>query len=88
MPLLSSKRQVTLPKDLCDRLGLAIGNDLNILEHEGRITILKRTKGASKGVLSHVKINRDVTEAESRDDAMTKAGRGARSKTGKRRATA
>jgi len=53
------------------------GDDLQILEHEGRITILKRVKGASKGVLSHVKINRHVSDAESRDDAMAKAGRGA-----------
>jgi len=88
MPLLSSKRQLTLPKDLCDRLALAVGDDLTILEHEGRITILKRTKGASKGVLSQAKINRDVTEAASRDDAMAKAGRGARSKDGEWRALA
>jgi AbrB family looped-hinge helix DNA binding protein len=77
MPVLSPKRQVTLPKELCDRLKVEPGDDLQILEHEGRITILKRVKGASKGVLRHVKVNRQVSDAESRDDAMAKAGRGA-----------
>lgn len=77
MPVLSPKRQVTLPKELCDRLQVLPGDDLQILEHDGKITILKRVKGASKGVLSHVKINRQVSDAESRDDAMEKAGRGA-----------
>ncbi len=76
MPVLSPKRQVTLPKELCDRLEVMPGDDLQILEHEGRITILKRSKGASRGVLSHIKINRGVSDSESRDDSMGKAGRG------------
>ncbi len=77
MPVLSPKRQVTLPKELCDRLSVEPGDDLQILEHEGRITILKRSKGASKGVLSHVVVNPKVSDEQSRDDAMAKAGRGA-----------
>lgn len=76
MPVLSPKRQVTLPKELCERLAVLPGDELQILEHEGRITILKRVKGASKGLLKHVKVNRKVSDAQSRDDAMAKAGRG------------
>lgn len=76
VPILSPKRQVTLPKKLCDQLQVAPGDDLQILEYEGRITILKRAKGASGGVLGHVNFNRSVSDADSRDDAMTKAGRG------------
>jgi hypothetical protein len=59
-----------------DRLDVTHGDRLQILEHEGRITILKRSKGASRGVLSHIKINRGVSDSESRDDSMGKAGRG------------
>ena len=47
MPILSPKRQVTLPKELCDRLEVQPGDDLDILEYKGRITILKKVKGAS-----------------------------------------
>jgi hypothetical protein len=66
-----------LPKKPADRLDVMPGDDLQILEHEGRITILKRVKGASRGVLSHIKIGRTVSDSASRDDAMAKAGRGA-----------
>lgn len=55
MPILSSKRQVTLPKELCDRIGVNPGDDLDILEHDGKITLLKMEKGASAGALSHIK---------------------------------
>jgi bifunctional DNA-binding transcriptional regulator/antitoxin component of YhaV-PrlF toxin-antitoxin module len=87
MPVLSPKRQVTLPKDLCDRLSVEPGDDLLILEHEGRITILKRTPDASKGVMSQVKVNPKLSDAQSRDDAMATAGRGL-AKSSRRRAAA
>ena len=46
MPALSSKRQITLPKELCDRLQVASGDALEVFEHKGRITILKKQKGS------------------------------------------
>ena len=58
MPILSSKRQVTLPKELCDRLRVRPGDQVEFLEHNGRITILKKTRGASAGVLGHLKAER------------------------------
>lgn len=70
MPMLSSKRQITLPKELCDRLGIQPGDDLLLLEHEGRITILKRTEGRSAGLLAHVKADTRFTEAESLESAI------------------
>ena len=55
MPILSPKRQVTLPKELCDRLQARPGDQVESLEHNGRITILKKTRGARAGVLRHLK---------------------------------
>lgn len=65
MPILSPKRQVTIPKDLCDRLDVHPGDDLDFVEHEGRITIIKKRKGASAGVLSHLKADHRVSESDS-----------------------
>ena len=70
MPTLRSKRQVTLPKELCDRLHVLSGDSLDILEHNGRITILKRAKGRSAGVLKHLKADRRYSDEESLHDAL------------------
>ena len=70
MPILSPKRQVTLPKDLCDRLHVQPGDDLLFVEHKGRITILKRTKGASQGLLKHVKAAAGVSDADSLESSL------------------
>lgn len=88
MPILSPKRQVTLPKELCDRLAVAPGDDLDIVEHNGHITILKQAKGRSAGVLKHVKADRRYSEAASRDSAIADAGRGAGAGSTPRRGTA
>jgi AbrB family looped-hinge helix DNA binding protein len=42
MPIVSPKRQVTLPKALCDRLRVRPGDQVEFLEHNGRMTILKK----------------------------------------------
>jgi AbrB family looped-hinge helix DNA binding protein len=70
MPVLSPKRQVTLPKQLCDRLGVQPGDDLLLLEHKGRITILKRTKGRSRGLLRGVQRDPRVSERESLESTI------------------
>jgi AbrB family looped-hinge helix DNA binding protein len=72
MPILSPKRQVTLPKELCDRLRVQPGDDLDILEYQGRITILKRVKGASAGVLGKTRVDRRYSDAESLADTLRK----------------
>jgi AbrB family looped-hinge helix DNA binding protein len=54
MSILSPKRQVTLPKALCDRLRVGPGDQLEFLEYNGRITILKKARGTSAAVLKHV----------------------------------
>ena len=75
MPILSPKRQVTLPKELCERLHVHPGDDLNILEFNGRITILKKAKGRSAGVLKHLRADSRYSEEESLADAVDERGR-------------
>lgn len=70
MPTLSAKRQVTLPKELCDRLRVQPGDQVEFLEHNGRITILKKTRGASAGVLRHLKADAQFSDEESLRDAL------------------
>ena len=70
MPILSPKRQVTLPKDLCDRLQVRPGDQLEFLEHNGRITILKKARGSSAAVLEHLKADARFSDEESLRDAL------------------
>ena len=75
MSVLSQKRQITLPKALCDRLFVQPGDDLAFLEHQGRITIIKKVKGSSDGVLRHLKSNARHSDVESMEDTLaTKHG--------------
>jgi len=70
VPTLSSKRQITLPKELCDRLAVKPGDDLEMLEYEGRITILKKREGQSRGALKHLLADPQASDTESRDDVI------------------
>lgn len=70
MPALSAKRQVTIPKALCDRLGVAPGDDLDILEYGGKITLLKKRMGASAGILGYIKGDASVSDEDSRQAAL------------------
>lgn len=72
MPILSPKRQVTLPKELCDRLVVEPGDDLVFLEHQGRITIIKKVKGSSKGIAKHLTANKNYSDDESLQDCIDK----------------
>ena len=78
MPILSPKRQVTLPKELCVRLRVRPGDQVQFLEHNGRITILKKARGTSAGVLRHLKRRRQYPDEESLQDALaSKRGKAA-----------
>ncbi|HQU17376.1 MAG: hypothetical protein B7Z66_14140 [Chromatiales bacterium 21-64-14] len=70
MPLLSLKRQITIPKDVCDRLHVQPGDEIDIFEHEGRVTLIKKRKGASRGVLKHLKAERRYSDEESLIDTV------------------
>ena len=70
MPVLSPNRQLTVPKDLCDRLRIRAGDELDIFEHEGRVTLIKKRKGASDGVLRNLKGERGFSDEESLMDTV------------------
>jgi len=70
MPLLSLKRQITIPKDVCDRLHVQPGDEVDIFDHEGRVTLIKKRKGASHGVLKHLKAERQYSDEESLIDTV------------------
>jgi AbrB family looped-hinge helix DNA binding protein len=65
MPIISAKRQITLPKELCDRIGVHPGDEVDILEYGGKITVLKKVQGASAGILRGRKVHAHFTEEES-----------------------
>jgi AbrB family looped-hinge helix DNA binding protein len=70
MSILSPKRQVTLPKELCDRLRVGPGDQLEFLEHNGRITILKKARGSSAAVLKHLAADARFSDEESMRDTL------------------
>ena len=69
---MTPKRQVTLPKELSDRLQVRPGDQVELLEHNGRITIVKKRRGASPGVLKHLKADTRFSDEESLRDALTR----------------
>jgi AbrB family looped-hinge helix DNA binding protein len=72
MPTISAKRQITLPKELCDRLGVNPGDKVDILEHNRKITVLKKVKDASAGVLRGKKVDAHFTDEESLQSELEK----------------
>ena len=72
MPILSQKRQITLPKELCDRLVVQPGDDLSFLEYDGRITIIKKVKGSSDGILKNIKANKIYSDRQSLEATVSK----------------
>ena len=70
MPILGPKRQITLPRKLCDSLDIAPGDPLLIFEHHGHITIVKKSEGASAGILRHLRATQSVSEDESLLEAV------------------
>ena len=70
MHKVSAKRQVTLPKTLCDKTGIMPGDYVDILEFNGKLTVIKKLRGVSTGSLKHLKALQPITDAESRQDAL------------------
>ncbi len=70
MHKVSAKRQVTLPKELCDRSGIMPGDYVEIFEYLGKITVIKKVAGSSKGSLSYLKAKSPMSDSESMMDAI------------------
>jgi len=80
MHKVSAKRQVTIPKELCEKADIQPGDLVEIFEHEGKVTVIKKQMGASAGVLKHLKGDAAVSDEESLADALAN-----KSKRGKKR---
>lgn len=70
MPLVSSKRQITLPVEQCRQLGIEPGDEVEILAANGLLTIIKKKPGAARGMLKGVKPDKRFSEEESLRDGL------------------
>ena len=70
MPKLSSKRQITLPVELCRELEVVPGDDLELYVADGRMTLVKKRRGAARGLLRDVRADASVSDEASRDGAL------------------
>ena len=70
MPRVSAKRQITLPIDQCREVGIGPGDEYRSFVADGRITIVRKTAGAAKGILCHVDGTSGVSDEESLEDAL------------------
>lgn len=70
MQKVSTRRRITLPKELCRQAGINPGDLIELFEYEGQITIIKKQKGAAAGVLKHLSSGSVLTDEESLLDAV------------------
>ena len=70
MQKVSHKRQITLPKELCEKAQIAPGDYVEIYEHNGYLSVIKKFVGASGGSLRHLKAKRSISDEASMQDAI------------------
>ena len=70
MPRVNAKRQITLPIDQCREAGIGPGDEYRSYVADGRITIVRKTAGAARGILRHVAGGRAVSDEDSLQDAL------------------
>jgi len=70
MPKVSAKRQITLPINQCEALGIQPGDEVESFVANGQLTIVKKKQGAARGVLKHVHGNPTITDEESLESAL------------------
>ncbi len=72
MPLVSSKRQITLPADQCRTADINPGDEyVSFVDNLGHITIIKKTSGAARGLLKGIKIDKRVSDESSLQSALS-----------------
>jgi len=71
MPKVSSKRQITLPIDLCEEADIAPGDIVETYVYRGQITVVKKEAGAARGAVKHLRGDRRITDEQSRQRALT-----------------
>lgn len=71
MPIVSQKRQVTLPSEQCSIAGIQPGDEYeSFVSRKGVISIVTKHKGAAKGLLKDTPVNPHVSDEDSRDSAL------------------
>ncbi|MBS9423524.1 AbrB family transcriptional regulator [Photorhabdus caribbeanensis] len=71
MPIVSQKRQVTLPLEQCLIAGIQPGDEYeSFVSRKGVISIVTKRKGAAKGILKDVLTDHQVSEEESLESGM------------------
>ncbi len=71
MPLVSAKRQITLPVDQCRLAGIEPGDEyVSYVDNEGHITIIKKVAGSAKGLLKNITTDNRVSEDESLQSSL------------------
>ena len=71
MPIVSQKRQVTLPLEQCLVAGIQPGDEYeSFVSRKGVISIVTKRMGAAKGLLKNVPVNNRVSDEESLDESL------------------
>jgi bifunctional DNA-binding transcriptional regulator/antitoxin component of YhaV-PrlF toxin-antitoxin module len=70
MPKVSMKRQITLPIDQCKKIGIQAGDEYESYVYKNRITIIKKSKSAAKGLLKNIKADKSMTDTESLQSSL------------------
>ncbi|WP_252177728.1 AbrB/MazE/SpoVT family DNA-binding domain-containing protein [Endozoicomonas sp. 4G] len=52
MPKLTSERQVTIPQDVCNKLGLVPGDTVEVFERDGVACLVKMSSETLSGILA------------------------------------
>jgi bifunctional DNA-binding transcriptional regulator/antitoxin component of YhaV-PrlF toxin-antitoxin module len=71
MPIVSAKRQITLPVQQCREAGIEPGDEyVSYVDNHGRITVIKKAAGAARGVLKHVRGAGSISDEASRQSVL------------------
>lgn len=71
MPKISSKRQITLPIDLCILAGINPGDEVStFVDRQGIISIVKKNAGSAKGILKGIHTVKRLSDEASLTSAI------------------
>jgi len=70
MPKVSAKRQITIPIDQCNALGIVPGDEVESFVVDGQLTLIKKVVGAAKGLLKQVQSQKMMSDEESMQSAI------------------
>lgn len=71
MPIVSAKRQITLPIELCREAHINPGDEYDsYVDNHGHITIIKKIIGSAKGVLKGIASDKRLSDDASLQSAI------------------